>query len=401
MSEFLIFGVILTVLLAAGGAFALWLVGRSPDAAAAKRRHREEARLLQVRLRSDDDYARNFHPATQNEFLETLQTLDYLKPRWDEDGEELREVRFKNELAASFPTLRRKDCAYPCWVPGDVPNLNGEAEPSDEAQEAALWAHMEQQAQLRAEYRAVRARENALHQMSALPSVAPVTLAPGSLPFRASEKKQKRRPARAGLGAAAALIIAAGAYFYVAAHPEVLAYLKGAPQTPFQVAEASLAQDSGSSQPAPSVTPAGQSQPPTSTTSVAPGTAENFPGAGSVQAPSAEPSPAESATTVQTGSSPAPLLSPVPPSKPTPDPRAVLAQRIAESKLRAIDKYPALTVPSSEINTRFVFRYKKLAEEHSQRLQEPDWPEKLAEECANAAGAGTKGKRLTPSTGRH
>ena len=73
---------------------------------------------------------------------------------------------------------------------------------------------------------------------------------------------------------------------------------------------------------------------------------------------------------------------------PTPDDtraKAELAQLIAESKKRAVQKYPDLLVASTEMNSRFVFRYNWMSKENNPRLQEPNWPETLADECAAAS----------------
>ena len=63
-----------------------------------------------------------------------------------------------------------------------------------------------------------------------------------------------------------------------------------------------------------------------------------------------------------------------------------LTSRVAQAQQAAVAKYPALAVAGSEINSRFVFRYKRLLAEHSSRLQDPAWPTQLADECAAASG---------------
>ena len=63
-----------------------------------------------------------------------------------------------------------------------------------------------------------------------------------------------------------------------------------------------------------------------------------------------------------------------------------LAFRVTESQRLAVAKYPALGVAHTEINSRFVFRYKRMLKEHSARLQDPGWPLQLADECAAASG---------------
>lgn len=65
--------------------------------------------------------------------------------------------------------------------------------------------------------------------------------------------------------------------------------------------------------------------------------------------------------------------------------QAELSHLIKESQHRAVTKYPDLAVANTELNSRFVFRYNWLVKENSPRLQEPNWPEVLADECAEAA----------------
>lgn len=65
--------------------------------------------------------------------------------------------------------------------------------------------------------------------------------------------------------------------------------------------------------------------------------------------------------------------------------REVFASRVAESQRRAIAKYPALAVPRSEMNIRFVYRYQWMAKEDNARLHSPNWPETLADDCAKAS----------------
>ena len=64
---------------------------------------------------------------------------------------------------------------------------------------------------------------------------------------------------------------------------------------------------------------------------------------------------------------------------------ADFANHVAESQRLALAKYPTLGSVGEEINSRFVFRYKLLLTEHSPRLQNPDWPMQLADECAAAS----------------
>ena len=97
-------------------------------------------------------------------------------------------------------------------------------------------------------------------------------------------------------------------------------------------------------------------------------------------------------------------------NKPAPDlarSKAELAQLVSESKRRAIAKYPDLAVANTEMNSRFVFRYNWMSKEGNARLQEANWPETLADDCAAAAkataragGATTPRKKLMASSGQ-
>ena len=79
----------------------------------------------------------------------------------------------------------------------------------------------------------------------------------------------------------------------------------------------------------------------------------------------------------------------------------VFAQRVADSKRRAIVKYPALAVANSEINLRFVFRYQWMAKEANPRLQASNWPELLADDCAASIHPGTKSAAPKPDATAH
>lgn len=105
-----------------------------------------------------------------------------------------------------------------------------------------------------------------------------------------------------------------------------------------------------------------------------------------------------------------PTAAATPPDAPSPETVAAaaaakeeLAHLVGESKKRAIAKYPDLMTANSEMNSRFVFRYNYMVKEGSTRFQEPNWPEKLADECAAAAqvhakpGQGKKGPALISS----
>ena len=60
----------------------------------------------------------------------------------------------------------------------------------------------------------------------------------------------------------------------------------------------------------------------------------------------------------------------------------VFFSRVSDSKRRAIAKYPALETADSEMNIRFVYRYKCMVKDNNPRLKTPDWPELLADDCA-------------------
>ncbi len=55
-----------------------------------------------------------------------------------------------------------------------------------------------------------------------------------------------------------------------------------------------------------------------------------------------------------------------------------------DSQKRAMEKYPELARGGSPLNQKFVALVHKLEVERSPRLQQPDWPEQLANECATA-----------------
>ena len=69
-----------------------------------------------------------------------------------------------------------------------------------------------------------------------------------------------------------------------------------------------------------------------------------------------------------------------------PDPAALEAARfkqaVAASQAWALKRYPALGMAGSRFNKAFLARYQQLSQQHSARLNSPDWPEKLANECA-------------------
>jgi hypothetical protein len=61
-----------------------------------------------------------------------------------------------------------------------------------------------------------------------------------------------------------------------------------------------------------------------------------------------------------------------------------LVSLVKASQARALAKHPALGVANSPLNRRFLTEYTKLRVARSTRLDQPDWPEKLADECAAA-----------------
>ena len=62
--------------------------------------------------------------------------------------------------------------------------------------------------------------------------------------------------------------------------------------------------------------------------------------------------------------------------------RRNLPRLVKESQDRALKKYPALGWSDSPLNKRFLLMYETLRAVKSERLDQPDWPEKLADECA-------------------
>lgn len=88
-------------------------------------------------------------------------------------------------------------------------------------------------------------------------------------------------------------------------------------------------------------------------------------------APTRENHPASSTTTVER------------PAAPTPKPATVLPTVMAlDSQHRAMEKYPDLAKSGTPLNKLFISLVHQFEIEHSPRLQQPDWPERLADECA-------------------
>ena len=68
----------------------------------------------------------------------------------------------------------------------------------------------------------------------------------------------------------------------------------------------------------------------------------------------------------------------------TPAPSSANPAVVAEAKRRAVQRYPALGVANSPLNTAFVARYKRYQIERPELFNDPEWPMKLAIECADA-----------------
>ena len=136
---------------------------RQPQAPA---RRREDARDWQRRFGPDSLLVTNFLPPTQNEILETLYVLDYLAPGWETGDADLVERNFLNELALSFPTLRKAHCAFPLPLAGAAVIAGDHAVPGAQKPGASL-ATEAAIAGRREAFRLTRAQTNALEQMVA------------------------------------------------------------------------------------------------------------------------------------------------------------------------------------------------------------------------------------------
>ena len=378
MVGFLLFGILFTVLILIGGVVA-WGRAAKTGNEESTRRTRSEAREIQTRFEGDEDFSRNFQRPTQNEVLETLQMLDHLSPGWDQGDAALADQRLKNELAESFPTLQRAGCLYPQEVAAN--SLRGLGKkPRDQAAQTAT----------RQKFRAERAQANALHQLTSAGELGPVAVTPGSLPFRVSEgpppKRISKGVRRVAL-ATTALGLAAGGWYFVGNKPH-----PGKPSSPL----ASTNQITASDDLPPVGVDSRESTPiplpsDTAASNTADGnTVQNSPS----PIPPVSPGLADAAPSPAGAEAPSPAR-PIDPAPALPKVDAALAKGVAASKERAVDLYPDLAVPNSEINLRFVFRYKALLAEKSARLQDPSWPEKLAAECARAANGTLKPKKTT------
>ena len=381
MFGFLLFGTFFTLLILVGGLVALRRTVRGSSERGSSRRTRSEARVIQARFEDDADFTQNFQRPTQNEVLETLQMLDHLSPKWDQGEAALVERRLKNELAESFPTLCKAGCIYPQAVARRTAHAFGRK------RDAAS-----QTARARQEFRTERAQANALHQLTSDVDVGPVAVVPGSLPFRISEEVQSSGAGQSIkwiMPLVAMLALAAVGWHFVGGSQRWGSFIAS-------FTTSGNAKASGFSPPRdPTPRPDPATSKPTATSSLA--TVDgNAPPNSPTPSPSIAPVLAEAtaALTEPTPTSSVPL-SPLPPKADN-----ALAEGVAESKTRAVDKYPDLAVPNTEINIRFVFRYKALLAEKSPRLQDPNWPEELADECAKSANSTSKGKRNTVSVTR-
>ena len=339
---------------------------RQPNAPA---RRREDARDWQRRFGAASLLATNFLQPTQNEILETLYVLDHLTPGWEAKEAGLAERHFLNELALNFPTLRKPDCAFPlpfAETPTASTQLRGAGalapEPAQKEEEVALK---------RETYRATRAQINALEQIVS-GSADREGVSANGVPFNSSAAApgflaRNRWP---GVFAGAALLLVA-ALGVVCFFPKAVGLESAARRFGYLFARPSV------------VMPTAAIEPSLALPTAAP----------SVAVASPTPAPAHAAA----------ILTEATPAPPSPSmaarEKAALDQQIAASKQRAISKYPALAVEGSEINLRFVFRYKNLIQQNSPRLLEPTWPEQLVEECAVAAGVTPKRNAFTQVLG--
>ena len=329
--------------------------GNAPSVGATSRR-REDARDWQRRFGADSLPAANFLQPTQNEILETLSVLDHLTPGWENHEAAVVERHFLNELALSFPTLRKTSCAFPIPFADTLAALG------------TPTAREEDFAVKREAFQISRAQFNALEQITSGPVALPES-ATDSLPCEPAEAGAPGHfrnpwPVRlAGLAAALAVVLGVALRFPAT--------------TRLSPAKPPLVQDSAPVEPAEPTVPAPSSPSPI---------VSNGPVVAASPAPPA-PMPAASAAPVLAQATSAQAAAP--PPSPAQE-RSIHDQQVAASQQRAVARYPALAVEDSEINLRFVFRYKNLVQQNSPRLLDPNWPEQLAEECAVAAGMSPK-----------
>ena len=87
-----------------------------PDLYAPEPRTRDDAREWQRKFTGSRIYGLAFRKPTQSQILSVLEALDKCSPEWEHLEFKSREHRFMNELAVSFPDLRKSDCFFPCDI---------------------------------------------------------------------------------------------------------------------------------------------------------------------------------------------------------------------------------------------------------------------------------------------
>ena len=355
--------VILVAFLAiAGAGFLIWNFLRAGDAASnphAPVRRREDARDWQRRFGAESVLASNFLQPTQNEILETLYVLDHLTPGWETGDAAAVERRFLNELALTCPTLRKASCAFPLPFAETLAASSGGSQDREEEFAARREA-----------FRLGRAQLNALEQITSATEGA-TEFAAGSLPFHPPAAREERRARNLWpIWLATALVVIA-AVLGIALRFHGMSHRKSANQ-PIAAVSA-----------LPSAEPAPSPELPVAQKPLA------------VESPTPAPVPDATAVPEKAQTS----AQPPPPSAKEKEEKATHDQQVAASQQRAVAKYPALAVQGSEINLRFVYRYKNLVQQNSPRLRDSNWPEQLAEECAAASGMLPKHNAFTQVLG--
>ena len=333
-----------------GVGYLVWKAFGDPadfDAQELPARRREDARDWQRRLGAGSLLATHFLQPTQNEILETLCVLDHLRPGWETGEASQAERRFLNELSLTFPTLRRPGCLFP----GPLAEASvAAARPADDP--AVSHAREDNLTARREAFRARRAQFTALAQIV---GAAPAATSSGN-PLFATPRNPHARISVVLLSALSVVAVLLGVH----SSPRAVNATAPAPELASMTAPILLPQLPAAAEPSPPATePVAVARPtPASATAVAPAAAT------------------PTATTDRTKA-------------------AAFDQQIAASKQRAVSKYPALGIEGSEINLRFVFRYKALVQQNSPRLRDPRWPEQLVEECAAASGVAPKPDAFT------
>ena len=322
-------------------------------------RRREDARDWQRRFGPGSVLATNFLQPTQNEILETLHMLDHLMPGWEKGLAGETESVFLNELALNFPTLRKPKCLFP---PPRAETSHAPVRPMLDP--TALRAKADDIATKRQAFQARRAQLNALEQIV------------GGTPADHPSDKPSFPALEGARGQIKPLLWPA----LLTAAVLVAAVFTGVRNVPKAVKATSMGLETTTTVP-PAASPP---KPVVAEPSLAPAIAVTEPVAKAT--PASTPAPA----VVTTSATP-----PVRPSATPDSAKMALDRQIAASKQRAVSKYPALAVEGSEINLRFVFRYKALVLQNSPRLLDPRWPEQLVDECAAASGASPKHDTFT------